>query len=162
MVTLEGNPWFVAADVCYVLGLKNTTNAMLALDPSEHSTLNRIKCGMRGGAAINAISESGLYKLVMRSDKPQAKVFQDWVTKDVLPAIRKDGAYIIRKEPQQLPLLDKPKGDRAGGQYLLPPQSHKRKAHRDFSRRAKGYVWEETYLRGIRWGHCADGRRSLQ
>lgn len=44
------------------------------------------------------VSESGLYKLIMRSDKPEAKAFQDWVTRDVLPAIRKDGGYIMDEE----------------------------------------------------------------
>lgn len=52
----------------------------------------------RGLYQITIISESGLYKLVMRSDKPQAKPFQDWVTKVVLPAIRKDGAYVMGEE----------------------------------------------------------------
>ncbi len=51
-----------------------------------------------GFREVNIISESGLYKLVMRSDKPQAKAFQDWVTRDVLPAIRKDGGYIMGEE----------------------------------------------------------------
>ncbi|WP_452030449.1 BRO-N domain-containing protein [Azospirillum palustre] len=52
-----------------------------------------------GGAGLQTlISESGLYKLVMRSDKPEARKFQDWVTRDVLPAIRKDGGYIMGEE----------------------------------------------------------------
>jgi len=92
VVTIEGNPWFVAADVCRVLKLSNTTEALRRLDAPERTTLNRTEVGMGNGAAVNFISESGLYKLVMRSDKPEAKAFQDWVTKVVLPAIRKDGA----------------------------------------------------------------------
>lgn len=48
--------------------------------------------------SITVVSESGLYKLIMRSDKPEARRFQDWVTRDVLPAIRKDGAYIMGEE----------------------------------------------------------------
>lgn len=94
MVTREEDPWFVAADVCRVLGLSNTTQTIRQLDASQRSTLNRIEGGMAGGAAINLISESGLYKLIMRSDKPEAKRFQDWVTKEVLPSIRKTGAYV--------------------------------------------------------------------
>lgn len=101
-------------------------------------------------AHISLISESGLYKLIMRSDKPQAKAFQDWVTKEVLPSIRKTGSYSIEKKPHQLPLLDKPKGDRLEAIGVLfkdtvdallgiaSSQVPKRKAHRDFSRWAKG------------------------
>lgn len=92
MVEIDGQPWFVAADVCRILGLSQVTNALRNLGRDE-ITLTRIK-GFRG-SHINTISESGLYKLVMRSDKPAARKFQDWVTRsrletlDVLPAIRK-------------------------------------------------------------------------
>jgi prophage antirepressor-like protein len=52
---------------------------------------------------MRLISESGLYKLVLRSDKPEAKAFQDWVTRTVLPAVRKDGAYVAGEEKLALP-----------------------------------------------------------
>lgn len=109
MVTLVGNPWFVASDVCRILGLSNTTLAVRPLDATERSTLNRIKCGMTGGANLNIISESGLYKLIMRSDKPQAKDFQDLVTKEILPSIRKTGSFVtgqpsLVENPQMDPL----------------------------------------------------------
>ena len=95
-MTLNGNePWFVAADVCRVLGLVGTVgNHTRKLDPNEISKVNRMDIGMRPGRPAVTISESGLYKLVMRSDKAEARQFQDWVTREVLPAIRKDGAYI--------------------------------------------------------------------
>ncbi len=51
--------------------------------------------GVRGGGKATVVSESGLYKLIMRTDRPEAKGFQDWVTKVVLPAIRKDGGYVM-------------------------------------------------------------------
>lgn len=92
MVTLDGNPWFVAADVCRTLGISNPSVAVRALGADEWAKANLAQRGM--GSAIT-LSESGLYKLVMRSDKPEAKPFQDWVTKVVLPAIRKDGGYIL-------------------------------------------------------------------
>ncbi len=94
MIDREGVPWFVAADVCKILGLTNTTVALHHLAPAEKT---KADLGMRGQWP-NLISESGLYKLVMRSDKPEARQFQDWVTRDVLPAIRKDGAYIMGEE----------------------------------------------------------------
>ena len=98
VIEIDGEPWFVAADVCRVLGLTNTTMAVRVLDPDERRTLNRIEVGLSGGAAINLISESGLYKLIMRSDKLVAKQFQNWVTRDVLPAIRKSGMYVSGEE----------------------------------------------------------------
>lgn len=96
VVTIDGEPWFVAKDVCGVLGLTNPTIALRALDDGEKG-VSQIKT-LGGRQTVNIISESGLYKLVLRSDKPQAKPFQDWVTKEVLPAIRKDGAYIRGEE----------------------------------------------------------------
>jgi prophage antirepressor-like protein len=102
VVEREGEPWFVAADVCKALGYNvkadgsvNTTQALKTLSPEEVTT-TRIS-GNRGSLP-KIISESGLYKLVMRSDKPEARAFQDWVTKVVLPAIRKDGAYVMGEE----------------------------------------------------------------
>lgn len=118
VVTIDGNPWFVAADVCKLLGLaiypdgtSNVNNATRPLDRKEMQLLRRSTphLTMDTAAALFAyrqpslkiISESGLYKLVMRSDKPQAKPFQDWVTRVVLPAIRKDGGYALRFELKQ-------------------------------------------------------------
>jgi len=89
VVTLEGNPWFVGSDVLNILHGQANGNGHLydCLDESESSTVNPAHCGLgKGGPLRRIISESGLYKLIMRSDKPQAKAFQDWVTKEVLPA----------------------------------------------------------------------------
>lgn len=98
VVEIQGEPWFVAADVCRALGLDLLAGVHqhIAKLADDEKTRNRVT-GMRGGQA-NLISESGLYKLVLRSDKAEAKVFQDWVTRDVLPAIRKDGAYVMGEE----------------------------------------------------------------
>lgn len=90
VVTIEGNPWFVAMDVCKALGFHvkasgdvNTTHALRHCNADEIIT-HRLSDGRTRPAKL--ISESGLYRLIMRSDKPEAKVFQDWVTKAVLPA----------------------------------------------------------------------------
>lgn len=95
VVELNSEPWFVAKDVCEVLGLANPSSALKLLDKAERARFN---LGLRGLSNANIISESGLYKLIMRSDKPQARPFQDWVTKVVLPTIRKDGGYIADEE----------------------------------------------------------------
>ena len=87
----NGKPWWVASDVCEVLGLSNTTEALKGLDEDEKSTL-RIS---EGGPERNIINEPGLYSLIIRSNKPEAKKFKRWITHEVLPAIRKTGKYEI-------------------------------------------------------------------
>lgn len=93
-----GEPWFVAKDVCDILELGNTTNALRALDEDEKTNFTNCNVAQNGGRAPLIISEPGLYKLVMRSRKPEAKEFQRWVTHEVLPQIRKTGGYIPTSE----------------------------------------------------------------
>ncbi len=83
VVQIDGEPWFVANDVCRVLGIENVGSAYVRLDRDEVSNVRRADVGMTPGRAAVIISESGLYKLVLRSDKPEAKAFQDWVTRTV-------------------------------------------------------------------------------
>ena len=87
---IDGEPWFVAADVCAVLGLKNTKQAVDRLDQEDKAMLN---IGLSGGET-NVVNESGLYSLILGSRKPEAKRFKRWVTGEVLPSIRKTGAYV--------------------------------------------------------------------
>ena len=93
--TLEVNdePWFVATDVTRILNLSNTTVALSRLDEDERSKFN---LGRQGKA--NIVNEYGLYKLILASRKPSAKKFQRWVTHEVLPAIRKHGAYMTDRK----------------------------------------------------------------
>lgn len=84
----NGEPWFVLRDVCKVLELSNPTVVAQRLDDDERTKLNL----GRQGEAIS-INESGLYSVILRSDKPQAKPFRKWVTNEVLPSIRKTGSY---------------------------------------------------------------------
>lgn len=95
VVTINGNPWFAAADVCRVLGL-DTTKVARTVGPDEKGL--HLMPTLGGNQRLVCVTESGLYKLIMRSDKPEARKFQDWVTREVLPAIRKDGAYIMGEE----------------------------------------------------------------
>jgi prophage antirepressor-like protein len=92
VVEIEGAPWFAAKDVCAILGMVKTDRALAALAVDEKGTHPMRTPG--GLQRLSVISESGLYKLVMRSDKPQARKLQDWVARDVLPAINKDGVYV--------------------------------------------------------------------
>ena len=98
---IEGEPWFVAADVAALLYGTTTglSHIYARLSDAEQQIIVRgkqVPSHLFSGKAPKRrlISESGLYKLVMRSDKPEAKEFQHWVTSVVLPAIRKDGGYI--------------------------------------------------------------------
>jgi prophage antirepressor-like protein len=101
-ITQDGEPWFIAADVCEVLGLKRDANNgslqnhMRRLPAKDVMTVV-VPSGLNTRKQY-IVSEAGLYKLVMRSDKPGAVAFQDWVTSVVLPAIRKDGMYLKGEE----------------------------------------------------------------
>ena len=95
-MTIDGEPWFVAVDVCRALEIGNPTMALGRLEEDEKMTLNSTEghSGQRGGAQImNVINESGLYSLVLGSRKPEAKAFKRWITHEVLPSIRKTGSY---------------------------------------------------------------------
>ncbi|WP_341234928.1 BRO family protein [uncultured Sulfitobacter sp.] len=88
---INGEPWFVAADAFNTLEYpKGSRTYQLKQLSNDETKALKLKTNSRG-APPKLISESGLYKLIMRSDKPQARPFQDWVTKVVLPAIRKGG-----------------------------------------------------------------------
>lgn len=95
ILTRDGEPWFVAADVCRVLEIANSRDAVKDLEEDEKAVISKV-----GNADISVpnrglriISESGLYALIFRSRKPQARAFRKWVTQEVLPAIRQTGAY---------------------------------------------------------------------
>ena len=93
----DGEPWFVAKDVCDILELSNNRHAISQLDSDEKNTVV-ISDGIPGNPNKTIISEPGLYKLIMRSRKPEAKEFQRWVTHEVLPRIRRTGGYIPTSE----------------------------------------------------------------
>jgi prophage antirepressor-like protein len=87
----ENEPWFVAADVCNILGLSNPTRALSNLDEDQKLNLPIVRAGQT--REVNMVNESGVYQLIFKSRKPEAKAFRKWVTGEVLPAIRKKGFY---------------------------------------------------------------------
>ena len=89
---VDGEPWFVAKDICDALGLNNVGQAIASLDDDEKSSIT-IDDGTPGNPNKAIISEPGLYSLILRSRKPEAKAFRRWVTHEVLPSIRKHGMY---------------------------------------------------------------------
>lgn len=88
-VMKDGEPMFCLMDICKALEVKNATDVAKRLDEDE---VTRLNLGSRSGET-NFITESGLYAVILRSDKPNARKFRKWITSEVLPSIRKTGAY---------------------------------------------------------------------
>jgi len=101
VVQRDGEPWFVAADVCAAIGIGRTDDGMSRLDDDEKGTDSIRTPG--GDQEMTVINESGLYSLILGSRKPEAKKFKKWVTSEVLPAIRKTGRYTA---PQAAPVYE--------------------------------------------------------
>lgn len=99
----DGEPWWVLKDVCEVLGLSSPHKVFDRLDEEEKG---RNQIPTHGGEQeMTVVNESGLYNVILRSDKPEAKPFRKWVTSEVLPSIRKNGGYIANQEnltPEQI------------------------------------------------------------
>lgn len=89
--TENGEPMWVAKDVCDILGYTHITNTLSKLDEDEKLTVKILQSGQ--DREMSVINESGLYTLILRSNKPEAKPFKKWVTHEVLPSIRKTGGY---------------------------------------------------------------------
>lgn len=89
VIEKDGQPWWVAKDVCEVLGLTNPTMALQELEEDERA---KHSLGRQGEG--NVINEAGLYSLILRSRKPEAKQFKRWIMQDVLPTIRRTGGYV--------------------------------------------------------------------
>lgn len=100
VVSRNNDPWFVANDVCKALGYSNTSKAIADhLDDDE-----RYNESLDRGGSLLLISESGLYALILRSRKPEARKFAKWVTSEVLPTIRKTGSYQSDTQSQRTAL----------------------------------------------------------
>lgn len=112
VLDLDGQPWFVAADVRRALGVAQSGSNYSFLSADEIQRLPRGLTSGKGLGAAQILSESGLYKFILRSDKPDARAFQDWVTRVVLPAIRKDGAYVLGEEKVATGEMDEDERDR--------------------------------------------------
>lgn len=90
----DGEPWFVAADVCRALELSNTTLFVKRLDEDEKRITLISNEGIRGNPNMTIVSEPGLYALVLGSRKPEARAFKHWIMHEVIPSIRKSSGYI--------------------------------------------------------------------
>lgn len=104
VVMIDGEPWFVAVDVCRILEISNSRDAVARLDDDEKADVgitDTSSNGVQQRRTVTAISESGLYALIFTSRKPEAKKFRKWVTHEVLPSIRKTGAYFVNNETRR-------------------------------------------------------------
>ena len=88
----DGEPWFVAADVCRALEIGNSRQAIVRLDDDEKGVISTDTPG--GAQEMSVVNEPGLYALVLGSRKPEAKAFKRWITHEVIPAVRKHGGYL--------------------------------------------------------------------
>ena len=89
----DGEPWFIAVDVCRALDIEQVTNTMKRLDDDEQALIS-IKGISRGNDEVRIVNEPGLYSLVLGSRKPEANACKRWIVHDVIPSIRKHGAYM--------------------------------------------------------------------
>lgn len=173
-VEKDGETWWVLKDVCEVLQIKNPTDVWKRLDEDERARFN---LGRQGEGTI--INESGLYHVILRSDKPQAKPFRRWVTKEVLPEIRRKGSYgenravaalaeqvgqlaemvtkmaddlYGRKEPEQIRLIPLERKETYSASELLKYNSVRMSVY-EFNQmmEEKGYM-EEIVLQSLRKG----------
>lgn len=135
VVTIDGEPWFVATDVCSVLELGNPRSSVALLDADDRDVHSMDTLG--GPQKVAVINEPGLYSLVLRSRKPEAKTFKRWITHEVLPSIRKTGGYgrpnlaeIGRRELAELIIAEADRADAA--EKALAEAAPKIEAHDEY------------------------------
>lgn len=97
-VLINNEPWFVASDVCAALTIASHRDAISSLDEEDRDAVG-ITDAIGRTQETAVVNESGLYNLIFRSRKPEAKAFKKWVTSEVLPSIRKTGSYDINSRP---------------------------------------------------------------
>jgi hypothetical protein len=104
-VNIDGDPWFYAIDVCAALGIANARDSVSKLDEDDVATTDGVD-SLGRKSKINIVNESGLYNLTFQSRKEEAKKFKRWITREVIPQIRKGGSYVLPGvKPQGLPIF---------------------------------------------------------
>lgn len=109
VIEIDGQPWWILKDVCSAIGIGNVTDTANRLDADEKAEFDSIEVSSNGTKQSRKrviISESGLYAVILRSDKPSARSFRKWITSEVLPSIRRHGAYVTDNALDQL--IDNP------------------------------------------------------
>ena len=101
VIDISGEPWFVAKDICEILEIQNSRDTLAKVIDDEEKGVAKIYTP-GGEQEMTIINESGLYTLILRSNKPEAKKFRKWVTAEVLPTIRKTGSYSTIQKPEEI------------------------------------------------------------
>lgn len=101
MQVIDGQPWFVAKDICDILGITNVSQALTSIDIDEKKDITTNDAVGRN-QAVRGVNESGMYALIFQSRKPAAREFRKWVTSEVLPSIRRYGRYVAVGSPERL------------------------------------------------------------
>lgn len=148
----DGAPCFVAVDVCKALEIANPRDAVLRLDEDEKTTVDFPDCRAGHGAQkFNIISESGLYALIIRSNKPAAREFRKWITAEVLPALRKFGSYCLGESETKLSDPDDDPAKRSTAD-LVEQINRRLMAGEEFPPHVLGYVVNIARVAaGYRW-----------
>jgi len=132
----EGKPWWIAKDVCNILELTNVAMSVKGLDDDEKGVSKVYTLG--GEQELLTVNEPGLYTLIIRSNKPDAKKFKRWITHEVLPSIRKTGKYeidslseidLIIKSAQALKKIELKQIDHDNRLSILEAKSHHNSGH---------------------------------
>lgn len=157
-IILDGEPYFVAKDVCDVLGHTNPSVAIQMLDDDERT---KKSLGRQGEAWF--VNESGLYNLIFRSNKPEAKAFRKWVTSEVLPALRRTGRY----EMPGLTSAEAPGGKmlpyrRWSQRYVRPTGWLDLRTEPYTQKMLNGYPVRVIMHEDVEWFSVADILRSMQ
>lgn len=143
-VMSESNePMFCLSDVCNVIGIKNSRDAKNRLDKEDVGQIDTLTAG--GTQNLTYVTESGLYDVIIRSDSPKAKPFRKWVTFEVLPSIRKHGAYmtaqtieqVIQKPENLIKLLTALKDEQEQNEALRIQREYDKKVIKELAPRAE-------------------------
>lgn len=149
----SGDPWFVAKDLCDALEIRTDTVRSI-LDDDDVAETNPNTIGVAGGRNPLIVSEPGLYALVMKSRKPEAKAFQRWVTHEVLPSIRRRGGYMVAA-------ADETPEETMARALLIANDALKKKDARIAELEPKGKVFDAC-LDGDRWYTFTDASHLLR
>lgn len=155
-------PLFCVADICELLGLGNTTQVVSRIEEEDRVQVNTLS-QTKGNPNLWHVNESGLYAILLRSDKPAAKPFRQWVTREVLPCLRKHGCYpapaqpapqAVRLDAELHPAAIVPVSELRSMMDALR-RLERRQAAQDVVERVPGVVEARQFIREL-WPHCPD------
>lgn len=159
VIMKNGEPWFCLKDVCSILSIENQGNVASRLDQRGIHQTDTLTSG--GTQQLNYVDEPNLYRVIFRSDKPDAKKFQDWVFGTVLPSIRKTGSYLSQEDRRKVELWDyQNRGNiaRAKLQYLITEKFGNMKnfafmircSYSETRRTVSGYCYNERVCKAVK------------